>query len=124
MAPQLKLERKDQQDDPPIGGVVMITPALDEDYWSYRVIVGEHQAVVGFPKFTTIGIGFAVEDADWNTNLPYTVETERIWEHIKHNKGDDLIPDEWCIEAIRLIQQAVLEDRPEQPRRVKDNSQA
>lgn len=124
MAPQLKLERKDQQDDPPIGGVVMITPALDEDYWSYRVIVGEHQAVVGFPKFTTIGIGFAVEDADWNTNLPYTVETERIWEHIKHNKGDDSIPDEWCIEAIRLIQQAVLEDRPEQPRRVRDNPQA
>lgn len=108
--PTLRLERKDEHDDPPIGGVILITPDLDEDYWAYRVIVGEHQAVLGFPKFGTIGIGFAIED-DWNTNLPYTSDTQTIWNHIKRNKGDDNIPDAWCIEAIQMIQAAVHEDR-------------
>jgi len=109
--PKLRLERRSQQNETPvIGGVVMLTPALGEGYWSYRVIVGEHQAVVGFPKFSTIGIGFAVEE-DWNTNLPFTCDTEAIWKHIAHNKGDEGIPDEWCIEAIRLVQEAVYADR-------------
>jgi hypothetical protein len=109
-APQLRLERKDEHDEPPIGGVIMITPDLDEDYWAYRVIVGEHQAVIGFPKFNTIGIGFAVED-DWNTNLPYTSGAETIWKHIRRNKGDDSIPDAWCIKAITMIIEAVEDDR-------------
>ena len=41
--------------------VLMITPPLDEDYWLFRVKLYEDQAIVGFPKFGTIGIGFAQE---------------------------------------------------------------
>jgi hypothetical protein len=109
---KLQLERRDQPNETGQagGGLIAFTPPIDEDYWAYRVIVGEHQAVVGFPKFTTIGIGFAVEE-NWNTNLPYTCETEKIWNHIKQNKGQEDIPDEWCIDAIKLIQQAATEDR-------------
>ena len=106
----LRLERRDQADETPTIGPAMFTPALDEDYWAYRVIVGEHQAVIGFPKFTTIGIGFAVEE-DWNTNLPYRCETDKIWRHIQCNKGDESIPDAWCIRAIEMIQEAARSDR-------------
>lgn len=106
---RLKLERKDQENDGILASNIAMTPSIGEDFWSYRVIVGEHQAVVGFPKFFTVGIGFAVEE-DWNTNLPYTCSTEEIWKHIRHNKGDENIPDAWCIEAIRLIQEAALID--------------
>jgi len=83
--------------------IIMFTPPLDEDYWLFRVQLTDKQAVVGFPKFRTIGIGFQVED-DWNTNLPYTCESEKIYDHIKHNKADDSISDEACIEAIKAIQ--------------------
>lgn len=89
----------------PDGGVMLVTPPVGESYWLFRVCVGYGQAVIGFPKFSTIGIGFAKED-DWNTNLPYTCESLKIWNHIKHNKGDDRISDETCIEAIGLIQVA------------------
>lgn len=112
----MKLERRDQLDDPPFvsddgSTIVMVTPPIDEDYWSYRVKLGDNgQAIVGFPKFSTIGIGFAIEE-DWNSNLPYPVDAEQIFEHIAHNKGDDSISDADCIEAIRLIQAAVREDR-------------
>lgn len=104
----LVLEAKAQQDETVHAGPAMITPAIDEDYWLYRVRLSERQAVVGFPKFMTIGIGFAVEE-DWNTNLPYTCEAERIYEHIAHNKGDDSISREDCLTAIRMIQDAVAE---------------
>lgn len=87
-----------------------MTPPIDEDYWAYRVKLTDTQAIVGFPKFGTIGIGFAVED-DWNTNLPYQSETEHIFEHIAHNKGDDAISDDDVREAIRLVQAAAREDR-------------
>jgi hypothetical protein len=110
----LRLERRDETDNGVINERLSITPAIGEDYWSYRVIVGEHQAVLGFPKFSTIGIGFAVED-DWNTNLPYRCDTDEIWNHIKHNKGEEPIPDEWCIEAIRMIQAAAHADRGTDP---------
>ena len=90
------------------GGIVMITPPLDEDYWLFRVRVSEKQAIVGFPKFLTIGIGFAVEE-DWNTNLPYRCGTEEIFNHISHNKGDDSIPDERCVKAIEMIQEVAAE---------------
>ena len=109
---QLIVERKEQ--DASSGVVaegIMITPAIDEDYWSYRVLLSETQAVLGFPKFTTIGIGFAVEDGSWNTNLPYTSDTERIFNHILVNKGDERISDDIVREAIALIQEAVKEDR-------------
>lgn len=114
---KLVLERRDQANESgvAVGGwrgeaVVMFTPPISEDYWAYRVVVGDDQAIVGFPKYTTIGIGFAKEE-DWNTNLPYTCGTEEIWHHIDHNKGDDAIPDERCIEAIRMVQEAVNADR-------------
>lgn len=111
-ATKLKLERKDQDASGVIaGGLVMMTPAIGEDYWAYRVIVGEHQAIIGFPKFMTIGIGFAIEDDNWNTNLPYTSPTNTIWQHIRCNKGDASIPDELCVEAIRMVQEAATADR-------------
>jgi hypothetical protein len=90
------------------GTGVMITPAVDENFWLYRVPVSDKQAIVGFPKFGVIGVGFQHEE-DWNTNLPTGTDAVEIFEHIKHNKGDAKIPRERCIEAIRMIQRAVLE---------------
>jgi hypothetical protein len=116
---ELVLEVRDQADGTVrLGGgsgtVMMLTPALGEDYWTYRVMLGEQQAVVGFPKFSTTGIGFAVED-DWNTNLPYTCDTEEILGHIAHNKGDESISDEDVREAIRMIQAAAEAHRQASP---------
>jgi hypothetical protein len=89
------------------GGRIMVTPAIGEDFWQYRVRLNKKgQAIVGFPKFTLIGIGFAKE-TDWNTNLPSSCETEHIYNHIKHNKGDKNIKRADCIEAIKMIQAAV-----------------
>lgn len=107
----LTLERRAQADTTVVIGAAMMTPDINEDYWEYRVRLSDRQAVVGFPKFGTIGIGFAVEE-DWNSNLPYSSDTGRIFEHIRHNKGDDTIADEDVREAIRMIQQAAREDRP------------
>jgi hypothetical protein len=85
------------------GAALMITPPIDEDYWLFRVKLFEDQAVVGFPKYNTIGIGFAQEE-DWNTNLPYTCDAEKIYNHISHNKKYSEITEEQCLEAIRMIQ--------------------
>lgn len=107
----LVLERKDQQDKTPTYGeehVVMLTPPTDEDYWLFRVRVADGQAIVGFPKFGTIGIGFAVEE-DWNTNLPYTSDAVEIYEHIKHNRGNKTITRKVCLAAIGMIQEAARE---------------
>lgn len=106
----LVLETRDQQNKTVTAGPFMLTPMVDQDYWSYRVRLSDKQAIIGFPKFTTIGIGFADEE-DWNTNLPYTCSTEGIYDHIQHNKGDDSISREDCLTAIRLIQDAVRRDR-------------
>lgn len=86
----------------------MITPPLDEDYWQFRVMVNDEQAIIGFPKFGTIGIGFAKED-DWNTNLPYSYSTQTLWEHIKVNKYFASIPDERCLKAIKMVQKVATE---------------
>lgn len=110
MNSNLKLERRYQEQAGTAAPGVMMTPALGEGYWSYRVVLTPEQAVLGFPKFHTIGIGFAVEN-DWNTNLPYSCETEKIFKHIAHNKGDDAISDDDVREAIRLIQRAARQDR-------------
>lgn len=83
--------------------VISVTPPIDSDYWLFRVPVGRRQAIVGFPKFGTIGIGFQHEE-DWNTNLPYDCDAQKILDHIHHNKGDDSISDTDCIEAIKAIQ--------------------
>ena len=106
----LILERKDQEQKGDLGGGIMVTPVLGGDYWSYRVRLTEKQAVLGFPKFGQIGIGFAVEDADWNSNLPASSPTRQIAAHIAINKGDDSIDEVDVYAAIRMIQDAVLED--------------
>lgn len=89
MSDTLKLEYngnviKDVQPGEAFG--VLVTPPIGEDYWIMRVPVSDKQAVVCFPKFFTIGIGFQNE-TDWNTNLPYTGDAEDIFRHIAHNKG-------------------------------------
>lgn len=115
MRTDLVLERKSQQNKTPIlgsdkgGPTMMLTPSVGPDYWKYRVMLSDKQAVIGFPKFLTIGIGFAVEE-DWNTNFPYTTDALETFEHIKHNKADGSIDDEDVIQAIRMIQAAVAED--------------
>ena len=102
--------RAEQADETPVVGQLMFTPPIDDDYWRWRVVVGNGQAIVGFPKFGTVGIGFARED-DWNTNLPYTEPAAAIFDHIAHNKGDDTIPDERCLTAICMVQEAVIAER-------------
>jgi hypothetical protein len=106
---ELRLERRDQADKTTHFGGMMLTPAIDQDYWTYRVLLSPSQAIVGFPKFFTTGIGFAIEE-DWNTNLPYTCETEEIFQHIAHNKGDDAIFDDDVREAIRMVREAAAAD--------------
>jgi hypothetical protein len=108
----LVLDVRGQEDRTAHIGPFMLTPSLGEDYWAYRVRLSETQAIVGFPKFTTIGIGFAQEE-DWNTNLPYTCGAEEIYDHIAHNKGDDGISREDCLTAIRMIQEAATKARAE-----------
>ncbi len=83
----------------------MVTPPINEDYWLFRVGVSDIQGIICFPKFGTLGIGFQFEE-NWNTNLPYDCDTMEIYNHIKHNKGDDNIPDVVCIKAIKIVQDA------------------
>ena len=87
-------------------GNILMTPPIDKDFWLMRVPVSKTQAIVCFPKFGVIGIGFQQGD-DWNTNLPWTSTARKIFEHIKHNKGDDAISNERCIAAIELLQSAI-----------------
>ena len=106
---ELKLETKGQRELTGIVGEVAVTPPITSDYWTYRVAVGHGQAVVGFPEFFTIGIGFQ-EEEDWNTNLPFTCSAEDIYAHIEHNKGNDAITREDCLAAIRMVQEAAAAD--------------
>ena len=89
----------------PVPGV-LVTPAIGPDYWLLRVPLTATQALVAFPKFGTIGIGFQVEGADWNTNLPAACPADEIYRHIRVNKGDPAIQDDDCIAAIKLLQRA------------------
>jgi hypothetical protein len=68
------------------------------------------QSVLGFPKFGTIGVGFA-QEVDWNTNLPFTCETDDIVKHIAHNRGDESITRADIAKAVSLIQHAICEDQ-------------
>lgn len=86
------------------GAGIMITPPIDENFWLFRVPLSEDQAIVGFPKFNVIGIGFQKEE-DWNTNLPSGTSAITIYEHIKCNKGPG-IKRGACIEAIAMMEQA------------------
>lgn len=86
------------------GMQIVTTVPTGDDYWLFRVKLFEDQAILGFRKYNTIGIGFAQEEGSWNTNFPYTKETKQIYDHIRCNKKYDKITDEACIEAIGLIQ--------------------
>jgi hypothetical protein len=108
----LVLEIRGQEDTGILSPRLAMTPPIDEDYWSFRVRLSDTQAIVGFPKFFTIGIGFAREE-DWNTNLPYTTAAGEIYDHIAHNKGDDSITREDCITAIEMVQAAARQARQE-----------
>ncbi len=107
----MKLEINATCNDPGVeelkGTGIIITPPIGEDYWLFRVAVSKKQALVGFPKFFTIGIGFQKEE-DWNTNLPYTQPAESIFLHIAHNKKDNSISGQVCIDAIQLIKEAAV----------------
>ena len=106
---KLRLETKNQVDEVGQslqGSGIMLTPAINEAYWQFRVKLSETQAIVAFPKFNTFGIGFQNEE-DWNTNLPYTVNTYEIYDHIRHNKQDESIKTNDCIAAIQIVQNAV-----------------
>lgn len=107
---KLQLEVREQEDLTQVfaGGrsVAIVAPLVNEDYWMFRVRLSQKQAVVGFPKIGTIGIGFAVEDEDWNRNLPYQSTTDEIAAWIACNKGDDSISDEDVILAVSMVQGA------------------
>jgi hypothetical protein len=111
---KLKLEinarnvRDKEAEERMLASGIMITPAIDEDYWILRVKLFEDQYINAFHKFSTIGIGFAIED-DWNTNLPYTCDAEKIWNHIKHNRRYIAIKKKRTCRAIRMIQDYIIE---------------
>jgi hypothetical protein len=110
----LTLQIREQEDRTAHFGMLALSPDVSEDYWAYRVQVSKYQAVVGFPKFSTIGIGFQIEDAySTNTNLPYTVAAEDIAKHIWRNKGPSLRRKqhyERVTNAIRMIQAQAMVD--------------
>ena len=88
------------------GGVlIMFTPAISEDYWIMRIKLYRNQALIAFPKFGLIGVGFAKE-SDWNTNLPYQTPAERLYDHIAVNKKYDQITKAHCLKAIKMLQAA------------------
>jgi len=90
----------------PTGSVLAVTPPIEEDFWILRVKVSEKQAVVAFPKFFTVGIGFQVEEEDPNTNLPYTSDPLHLYRHIQINKGHEA-KEEDCIAAIKMLQAGI-----------------
>lgn len=104
---ELTVETRAQENRTPIIGGLALTPRLGNDYWSHRVRLTDQQAIVAFPKFSSTGIGFAVEAEDWNCNLPWRCDADEIYDHIEPNKGDDTISREDCVAAIRLIQDAI-----------------
>ena len=87
------------------GGIIMFTPAINEDYYIMKVNLYKDQALVAFPKFGLIGIGFA-QESDWNSNLPYQVPAERLYKHIRSNKKYRAITKQMCLEGLKLLQEA------------------
>jgi hypothetical protein len=119
---ELQLERKNQPNETGVlaGGLVMMTPNICPEYWEYRVVLSPYQAVLGFPKFGTVGIGFADEE-DWNTNLPYGIRTAITVRHICHNAGGDSITPVMIAEAVELVRRAAYEDHGPPGDHLKDN---
>ncbi len=110
---RLILEVKPQANKSPTivspDAIIRMSPPVGGDYWKFRVQVAPNQAIVGFPKFTTVGIGFQIEEADWNTNMPFTEPAERILKHIWVNRGPGNEGKAFrtrCLVAIGLIQSA------------------
>jgi hypothetical protein len=87
------------------GGIIMFTPDIDKDYYIMKVNLYKDQALVAFPKFGLIGVGFALE-SDWNTNLPYQTDTERLYNWIKRNKKYRAITKQTCLEGLKMLQAA------------------
>ena len=85
--------------------VIMMTPPIDEDYWIFRIKLHKDQALVGFPKFGTIGIGFAQEE-DWNTNLPYQATTKEIADHIWINRKYPQVSYKILTKAVDIMRKA------------------
>jgi hypothetical protein len=107
---KLELEFRDKfirsEDTIKAGNItIMMTPCLDDDYWVFRIKLHLDQSMVAFPKFGTIGIGFA-QEKDWNTNLPYGCQALEIYNHIKVNKKYKEITKKTCIEAIEILKKA------------------
>ena len=126
---QLEFRNEFEQDTTTfkVGNVnIMVTPPLDDDYWVFRIKLHEDQSLIAFPKFGTLGIGFAQEN-NWNTNLPYQCTTKDIYNHIKENKKYKQITKKKCIEAIEILQKASKyykeNEMPDRPEKVggKDN---
>ena len=108
------------------GGIIMFTPSINSEYYIMRVVLYKDQALVAFPKFGLIGVGFAIEEGSWNTNLPYQVEAERLYRHIRCNKKYRAITKQMCLEGLKLLQDACKkyeEDKAEkEPIRINVNS--
>ena len=105
--------------------LIMFTPDISEDYWLMRVVLYKDQSIVAFPKFGLIGVGFA-QESSWNTNLPYQVEAERLYKHIRRNKKYRAITKQTCLEGLKLLQEACKkyeeEQKAKEPIRVNVNS--
>ena len=103
---EFRNEFKKKQDSFKTGNLtIMMTPSLDDDYWVFRIVLHKEQALVAFPKFGTMGIGFT-EEIDWNTNLPYFCEADYIAKHIWKNRKYKEITKKILIEAIEVLQKA------------------
>ncbi|MHA1169842.1 MAG: hypothetical protein ACTSRU_18595 [Candidatus Hodarchaeales archaeon] len=103
---EFRNEFKKKQDTFQVGNTtIMMTPPLDEDYWVFRIVLHKEQALVAFPKFGTLGIGFA-EEEDWNTNFPYTSDAKDTAKHIWKNRKYPEITKKILIEAIEVLRKA------------------
>lgn len=103
---EFRNEFKKKQDTFQVGRTtIMMTPPLDDDYWVFRIVLHKEQALVAFPKFGTMGIGFT-EEEDWNTNLPYSCEADKIAKHIWKNRKYPEITKKILIEAIEVLRKA------------------
>ena len=107
----MKVEFKNQPDKTgkfgtKAAGVALVTPPIDEEYWVARVNLYKDQSIVAFPKFMTIGIGFA-QETNWNTNLPYSSNANTILNHIWENHKYNEIKKADALKAIRMLQSAI-----------------
>lgn len=93
---------------------IMISPAVDEEYWLFRVKLCKDQAVLGFPKCGMVGVGMAKEvHPNSNTNLPIHSNSspekngKHIAQHIKCNKKYKSITIKMIEDAATLICEGV-----------------